>query len=131
MSWLLVAIGSALGGVARHAVGLLVSQKWGSAFPWSTLTVNVAGSFAIGIFAAVIAGTQRASTADFVRELVIIGFLGGFTTFSAFSLQTLQLFRDGRAGFALANVAASVGACLIAVWLGYLLGELSGFRPAS
>ena len=123
MSWLLIAIGSALGGVARHAVGVFVAQKWGSAFPWGTLTVNVVGSFSIGVLGALVAVSQRASSADVVRELVMIGFLGGFTTFSAFSLQTLQLLRDGRAGLALANVATSVVVCLVAVWLGYLLGQ--------
>lgn len=128
MSWLLVAIGSALGGVARHAVGLFVAQRWGGAFPWGTLTVNVVGSFAIGVLGALVAVSQRASTADVVRELLMIGFLGGFTTFSAFSLQTLQLLRDGRPGFALANVGASLALCLVAVWLGYLLGTLAVAR---
>jgi len=127
MSWLLIAIGSALGGVARHAVGLFVAQKWGSAFPWGTLTVNVVGSFSIGVLGALVAVSQRSSSVA-VRELLMIGLLGGFTTFSAFSLQTLQLLRDGRPGMALANVAASVVVCLVAVWLGYWLGELLSFR---
>lgn len=127
MSWLLIAIGSALGGVARHAVGLFVTQKWGSVFPWGTLTVNVVGSFSIGVLGALVAVSQRTSTADVVRELLMIGFLGGFTTFSAFSLQTLQLLRDGQPGYALANVGVSIAACLVAVWLGYLCGEL-GFH---
>jgi fluoride exporter len=128
MSWLLIAIGSALGGVARHAVGLFVTQKWGSVFPWGTLTVNVVGSFSIGVLGALVAVSQRTSTADAVRELLMIGFLGGFTTFSAFSLQTLQLMRDGRPGYALANVSVSIAACLLAVWLGYVLGQFLSFR---
>jgi CrcB protein len=128
MSWLLIALGSALGGVARHAVGLFVTQKWGSVFPWGTLTVNVVGSFVIGVLGALVAVSQRTSTADLVRELLMIGFLGGFTTFSAFSLQTLQLMRDGRPGLALANVAISIAACLVAVWLGYVLGQFLSFR---
>jgi fluoride exporter len=123
MSWLLIAIGSALGGVARHAVGVFVAQKWGSAFPWGTLTVNALGSFSIGVLGALVAVSQRTSAADFVRDLLMIGFLGGFTTFSAFSLQTLQLLRDARPGAALANVATSVVVCVVAVWLGYLLGQ--------
>jgi len=128
MSWLLIAIGSALGGVARHAVGLFVTQKWGSVFPWGTLTVNVVGSFSIGVLGALVAVSQRTSTADAVRELLMIGFLGGFTTFSAFSLQTLQLMRDGRPAYALANVSVSIAACLLAVWLGYVLGQFLSFR---
>jgi fluoride exporter len=123
MSWLLIAIGSALGGVARHAVGVFFAQKWGNAFPWGTLTINALGSFSIGVLGALVAVSQRTSTADFVRDLLMIGFLGGFTTFSAFSLQTLQLLRDARPGAALANVATSVVVCVVAVWLGYLLGE--------
>jgi fluoride exporter len=121
MSWLLIAIGSALGGIARHAVGLAVAQKWGSTFPWGTLTVNVAGSFAIGAFAAFIGISERPPTTQFVREFAMIGFLGGFTTFSAFSLQTLQLLRDGKIALAFANAGLSIVACLFAVWLGYAL----------
>jgi fluoride exporter len=123
MSWLLIAIGSALGGVARQAVGVFVAQKWDSAFPWGTLTVNALGSLFIGVLGALLAVSQRTSSADFARDLLMIGFLGGFTTFSAFSLQTLQLLREARPGAALANVAISVVACLLAVWLGYLLGQ--------
>jgi CrcB protein len=121
MSWLFIAIGSALGGISRHAVGLWVTQKWGGSFPWGTLTVNVVGSFAIGVLAAFVSVSQRAP-AQVVREFAMIGFLGGFTTFSAFSLQTLQLLRDGKGAFALLNVGASLVTCLLAVWLGYLLG---------
>src|SRR5690349_17110746 len=118
--WLLVAVGSALGGVSRHGVGLLVAQRVGLAFPWGTLTVNVIGSFAIGVCGALLGATNR-TTAPLLREFVMIGFLGGFTTFSAFSLQTLQLLRDGKAAAAVANVVASVLICLLAVWLGFAL----------
>ncbi len=118
--WLLVAAGSALGGVSRHAVGLLIAQRAGLAFPWGTLTVNVLGSFVIGVCGALLGATNR-TTAPWLREFVMIGFLGGFTTFSAFSLQTLQLLRDGKALAALANVVASVVICLLAVWLGFAL----------
>jgi fluoride exporter len=121
MSWLFIAIGSALGGIARHALGLVVTQKWPSVFPWGTLTINVLGSLVIGACAAFIAVSQRSGAAQVLREFVMIGFLGGFTTFSAFSLQTLQLLRDGRLPFALANIGASVVVCLLAVWLGYAL----------
>jgi fluoride exporter len=120
MSWLLVAVGSALGGLARHACGLLIAQRVGQSFPWATLTVNVLGSLAIGVCAALIAGSSRAS-ATLARDFLMVGFLGGFTTFSAFSLQTLQLLRDGKSAAALANVVASVVVCLIAVWLGFSL----------
>jgi fluoride exporter len=120
MTWLLVALGSALGGIARHATSLFVGPRYGEAFPWATLIVNVTGSFAIGICAALLVA-QRSSHAQWLRELVMIGFLGGFTTFSAFSLQTLQMMRDGKMSFALLNILGHVVTCLIAVWLGYLL----------
>ena len=123
MSWLLIAIGSALGGVARHAVGLFVTQKWSSVFPWGTLTVNVVGSFSIGVLGALVAVSQRTSTADVVRELLMIGFLGGFTTFSAFSLATMNLLAAGdwwRAGL---NIVLSIVLCLAAVWVGQMVGQ--------
>ncbi|HVF17068.1 MAG TPA: CrcB family protein, partial [Steroidobacteraceae bacterium] len=88
-------------------------------FPWGTFTVNVLGSLAIGVCGALVEQAQRGSNSQLMREFVMIGFLGGFTTFSAFSLQTLQLLRDGKAGLALANVGFSVLVCLAAVWLGY------------
>jgi fluoride exporter len=121
MTWLLIAIGSALGGIARHATGLLFIQRAGSSFPWGTFTVNVIGSLAIGVCGALVEQAQRGSNSQLMREFVMIGFLGGFTTFSAFSLQTLQLLRDGKSGLALANVAFSVLVCLAAVWLGYTI----------
>lgn len=118
--WLLVALGSALGGVSRHAVGVIVAQRIGQSFPWGTCTVNVIGSFAIGICGALLVAGNRPS-APLLREFVMIGFLGGFTTFSAFSLQTLQLLRDGKLAFAFANVVGSVMLCMLAVWLGFVL----------
>lgn len=118
--WILIAAGSALGGVSRHGLGLLIAQRFGQSFPWGTLAVNVLGSFAIGVCGAWVADAQRAN-AQLIRELLMIGFLGGFTTFSAFSLQTLQLLRDGKLASAFANVAGSLLLCLIAVWLGFVL----------
>lgn len=127
--WLLIAVGSALGGVSRHGLNLLIVQRFGQTLPWGTLAVNVSGSFVIGICGAWLAATLRSETA-FVREFVMIGFLGGFTTFSAFSLQTLELMRAGKTAWAFANVGASVVLCLLAVWLGFaLFARLAG--PAS
>jgi CrcB protein len=128
MNWLLIAIGSALGGVARHWCGLVVASRWGASFPWGTLFVNVTGSFLIGLVAALTVG-KVSQTAQQTRDFLMVGVLGGFTTFSAFSLQTLLLLREGRAAVAAANVAVSVGVCLIAVFLGYLLGTM--LRPAA
>jgi CrcB protein len=124
MSALLVAIGSALGGLARHGCVLLGAWLFGAAFPWGTLAVNVIGSAAVGVFAGL------ALTADLppgARHFFVIGFCGGFTTFSAFSLQVLELAMQGawaRAGF---YVGASLVLCLAAVGLGWLIA--SGLRP--
>ncbi len=120
--WLLVAVGSALGGVSRHACGLAIAQRFGQSFPWGTLAVNVIGSFAIGVFAAVIGSSSRPG-ATVIRDLVMVGFLGGFTTFSAFSLQTLQLMRDGKAAVAAANIVGSVILCLLAVAVGFTVAS--------
>jgi fluoride exporter len=123
VTYLLIAIGSALGGMARHAGTLFVTQRLGPNFPWGTLFVNVSGSFAIGIAAAFVAANAKTPAAQATRDFVMIGLLGGFTTFSAFSLQTLQLLRQHAFGLALANAVSSVLVCLAAVWIGYTLTE--------
>jgi CrcB protein len=115
MSYLWIAIGGALGSVSRFWLNGIVSAKFGETFPFGTLAINVIGSFIIGIFAAL---TMRAFTTQFV----MIGICGGFTTFSSFSLQTINLLRDREWLYAGGNVLLSVAVCLIATWLGYLLG---------
>ena len=109
--------------MARHACGVFIAQRFGQSFPWGTLFVNVTGSLAIGVAAAIVASHGKAAVAQTTRDFVMIGFLGGFTTFSAFSLQTLQLLKQQALGLAAANVAGSVITCLIAVWIGYTLTE--------
>ena len=123
MTYLWVAIGSAIGGVGRYWCGALVAERFGDAFPWGTLLVNVAGSFLIGVVAALgdSFGRPWLSSHD-ARAFIVVGFCGGYTTFSAFSLQTLDLLREGAWAHALGNIVLSVVLCLIAVWLGYLAG---------
>ncbi|HEV2692696.1 MAG TPA: fluoride efflux transporter CrcB [Verrucomicrobiae bacterium] len=121
MIYLLVAIGGALGSVGRFWLNGFVTERAGSGFPWGTLIINVLGSFLIGIFATVVPAAQ-----DNARRFLMVGICGGFTTFSAFSLQTLELAQRGdwlRAG---GNILGSVTLCLVAVWLGYLLGSAFG-----
>ncbi len=121
--YLLVALGGALGSVARFGLGRWIGAQCGDAFPWGTLLINVTGSFAIGFIASLAAGDGRTAPSESTRQFFMTGVLGGYTTFSAFSLQTLQLAQDGawlRAG---GYVAASVGLCLVAVWVGYALGR--------
>jgi fluoride exporter len=122
LAYLWIAIGSALGGAARYGASAWALRTLGPAFPWGTLAVNVAGSLAIGLTAALTGPGGRWSAPDEVRLFIMVGFCGGFTTFSAFSLQTLELVRRGDLAAAAANVAVSVAACLIAVWAGFALG---------
>lgn len=124
-----VGVGSALGGMLRYGCSDLAARLAGETFPWSTLFVNVLGSFLIGLFATLTAPDGRLLAGETVRTFVMVGVLGGFTTFSAFSLQTLNLVRDGRWPEAGANVAGSLVLCLLAVWLGHVLASsLNGAR---
>jgi CrcB protein len=118
LNYLWVAIGSALGGMARYASAGLALRWFGAGFPWGTLFVNVAGSLAIGALAVMIPPDGRAFS-DNARLLLMVGICGGFTTFSAFSLETLNLARNGDWIAAAGYVFGSVVLCLIAVAIGY------------
>jgi CrcB protein len=122
MIYLWVAVGSALGGVSRFWLSGVAATAFGETFPWGTLFVNVTGSFLIGLFATLTEPDGRFFIATNPRQFVLTGFLGGYTTFSSFSLQTLALARDGEWGWAGANVVGSVILCLVGVWLGYIAG---------
>ena len=114
---LLVALGGALGSLARYGVGMVVARLLGVGFPWGTLLVNLLGGLAMGVLAVRVGPEQ-----EHLRLALGVGLLGGFTTFSAFSLETLRLMEEapGQAlWYALASVALSVGAC----WLGLMLGR--------
>ncbi len=118
LSYVLIGLGGALGSMARAWATLAVARIAGATFPWGTILINVLGSFVIGFFGTLTNGGRFAATAE-ARAFVMIGICGGFTTFSSFSLQTLELFRQGRAAPALANVALSVALCLAAVAAGH------------
>lgn len=120
---LAVGVGSGIGAAARHVASLAALATFGPAFPWGTLTVNVAGSFVIGLYATLTGPGGRLHAAPALRQFVLAGFCGGFTTFSIFSLETLRLARDGRVALAGAYVLLSALLWLVAVWLGYLLGR--------
>lgn len=117
-AYLWVAIGGALGSVARFATTEWVQLRWPAAFPWGTLLVNVLGSLVIGALAAM-TESDRWQVSLTVRQFVMIGVLGGYTTFSSFSLQTLMLMRNGALLSAGLNVLASVLLCLLAAWCGF------------
>lgn len=126
LAYLWVAIGGAIGSMARFGVGNIVSQKYGESFPWGTLVINITGSFVIGILGALTEPHARMTTQSRVlaRQLLMTGVCGGYTTFSSFSLQTLTLLQDRQWLYAGGNVVLSVTLCMIAVWLGYLLGSI-------
>jgi CrcB protein len=117
--YLWVALGSALGGVARYACSGWVAQRFGETFPWGTIAVNVVGSFLIGLVATVTGPDGRLLVPGYTRDFVMLGVFGGFTTFSSFSLQTLSLARDGEWLGAGLNIVLSVVVCLVAVWAGH------------
>lgn len=118
-TYLWIALGSALGGMARYACSNLALSWFGPGFPWGTLIINILGSFVIGFFGALTGPDGRLLVPGDARQFVLVGLCGGYTTFSSFSLQTLTLAQEGdflRAGL---NVGASVVLCLLSVWLGY------------
>jgi fluoride exporter len=122
-SYIWVAIGGALGTLARYWLSGLVAQTIGETFPWGTLIINVSGSFVIGFFAALTGPDGRVFVGSTARQFVMIGLCGGFTTFSSFSLQTLNLVNDGEWVRAGSNIVFSVVLCLIAVWVGFMLAS--------
>ena len=121
--YLWIAVGSALGGIARYWCSGVAARLIGETFPWGTLIVNVLGSFIIGFFATLTGPDGRIFASSTTRQFVMLGLCGGFTTFSSFSLQTLNLANDGEWLQAGGNVVASVVLCLVSVWLGYLLAN--------
>lgn len=112
LTYLYVAVGGAIGSAGRHWMAGAVDDRFNDALPWGTLAVNVLGSLAIGVLAGL------GSLSGEARLLLMVGLCGGFTTFSAFSLQTVELLRDGALGRAAANALASVCVCIAATWIG-------------
>jgi CrcB protein len=126
MIYVWVALGGALGSVARFAIATVLAERLAHPFPWLTLLVNASGSLAIGLLASLGAhGVRMLDTAD-ARAFLMVGILGGYTTFSSFSLQTLELARAGAWPAAASYVLLSLLLCLGGVWLGFVLGGLAG-----
>jgi CrcB protein len=119
-AYLYIMIGSALGGAGRYWCSGYVARHFGETFPWGTIIVNVAGSFVIGFFATLTGPDGRFLVNTTARQFVRAGLCGGYTTFSAFSLQTLNLMRDGEWLRASGNIGLSVVLCMLAVWLGHI-----------
>ena len=118
-----VALGGALGSMARFWLGNAVANLVGAAFPWGTLLINIVGSFVIGWFDVLTGAFGSLAVPADARAFVLVGICGGFTTFSAFSLQTLQLAQGGEVVRAGAYIVASVVLCLAAVWAGAMVAR--------
>ena len=118
-----IAIGGALGTAGRYWLSGVVARLIGETFPWGTLIINVTGSFVIGFFATLTGPDGRVFVGSTARQFVMIGICGGYTTFSSFSLQTLNLMNDGEWFKAGGNIGLSVALCLIAVWAGQVLAS--------
>ena len=116
-----IAVGSAIGGVARYWCSGVAARLLGETFPWGTLFVNVTGSLIIGFFATLTGPDGRIFAGSTMRQFVMMGLLGGFTTFSSFSLQTLNLANESEWLQVGGNIVGSVVLCLLAVWLGHVL----------
>ena len=126
--YLWIALGSALGGMLRYFGYGLAARLAPETFPWGTLAVNVIGCTFIGYFAAITGPDGRVLASPALRQFVMPGVCGGFTTFSTFSLETLNLARDGEWGRAAGNVIASVVLCLAGVWMGHMLAMAANER---
>ncbi len=129
-AYLWVGIGGALGSITRFWLSGVAARHFGETFPWGTLLVNISGSFIIGLFATLTGADGRLLVPTWVRQpLVMAGFCGGYTTFSSFSVQTLNLMQDGEWLFASANVLLSLVLCLAAVWLGHVAAMVINTAP--
>jgi len=121
--YLAIALGGAFGSVLRFAMNEAVSARFGRAFPWGTLSINVVGSFLIGLLAVLL--VERLEVSPAVRLGLMVGVLGGFTTFSSFSLEVVNLMQNGAFLRALLYVVASVTVCVLAAAAGIHLARTS------
>lgn len=119
---LYVGIGGFFGAIARYLIDGWISNSVLTPFPVSTFVINVTGSFALGLFMTL--ATERFAIDSNLRPLIAIGFIGAYTTFSTFGLETVRLIEDGSRALSLANVALSVGVGIVAVFAGILVGRI-------
>jgi CrcB protein len=121
--YLVVMLGAALGGLARYVAGTAIMERYGGAFPLGTVLVNISGSFSIGVLMTLL--TERWMTHPNWRLFLVVGVLGGYTTFSSFEFETMQAIKRGTPGIALLNVVGSVVVGYAAVWFGaWAVGRL-------
>ena len=125
---LIVLLGGALGSLARYLISV-AAMPISQSLPWGTIIINIVGSFIIGLFGTMTLAHGRFPASDNLRLFVMIGLCGGFTTFSSFSLQTLDLLRNGAVVRAAINIAASVVLCVLAVALGHYVATQANGEP--
>ena len=121
MRYLLIVLGGGAGSLARYVAGLAIMTRFGGRFPLGTMVINITGSFLIGLLMTLL--TERFQPHPYWRLALVVGFLGGYTTFSSFEWETYSAIRDGGFWIGLANVAGSVLFGYAAVWVGALLGR--------
>ncbi|MGA7683638.1 MAG: fluoride efflux transporter CrcB [Terriglobales bacterium] len=121
MKYIIVGIGGALGSVLRFWVGSYIGGRMGARFPYGTFVINVTGSFLIGMILTILA--EKTQWSANWRYLIPIGFIGGYTTFSAFEYETFRLFQDGQMLSAVLNVTLSVVVGFVGVWAGTAAGR--------
>jgi CrcB protein len=121
VKYLLILMGGGAGSLARYVAANAIATRWGARFPWGTMAVNVTGCFLIGLIMTVL--TERANLHPNWRFALVVGFLGGYTTFSSFEWETYSAVRDGGFWIGLANVVGSVMLGYAAVWVGSLLAR--------
>jgi CrcB protein len=117
-----VGLASALGGLSRYTLGGAIARRNSNAFPWETFLVNVSGAFVLGLLFVV--STERFAVAPWLRAAVLVGFIGSYTTFSTWTLESWRLIEDGSYGIALANLFGSVAAGVAATYAGIVLGRV-------
>lgn len=122
MQWGAVFLGGGIGAVARYWLSGFVYSRLGNGFPYGTLAVNVIGCLLIGIL--ITAAEERFLVSPVIRVFLAIGILGGFTTFSTFSFETVTLLRDGQTFHALTNILVTMSTCLLGTWAGLQAGKL-------
>jgi fluoride exporter len=118
IQYVMVAVGGAMGAMARFWV-YNATATWGHKPAWATFGINVSGAFLIGMFFVLL--TERGSMQPELRSLIVVGFLGAFTTYSTYSLDAWQLFEQGEFGIALMYLLGTMLVCLLATWLGLAL----------
>ncbi len=123
MKLIAIAFGGAVGSVLRFWLSTVIQTRFTTNFPWGTLSVNAIGSFLIGMLLVII--QQRFAGNEILRGMIIIGLLGGFTTFSTFSLETIQLLQSGFWNKALLNIISSIVVCLVATLVGMGIGRMA------